>query len=419
MEHHSWSGSTATNEVTKMALKRVSARCIAAGVGLAAAVLTLSAVAAGQGADSVQVPTFQVDSIWPKLPNNWVIGDPSSITVDKHDHVWVLHRPRTVSADKKDRVAPPVLEFDSSGKFLQAWGGSSDEFDWPDTEHGIYVDYKDNVWIGGNNPTAQVRLTNRFDDMLLKFTSKGRLVLQIGKRDQSKGNKDTKNVHQPADVHVYAKTNEAFVADGYGNRRIVVLDADTGAYKRMWGGFGNEPLDAPAAPAPPAGQAGTAAGRGPAPQPPPRDLEGPGPPQWGIVHAVRVSNDGFVYVADRGNSRVQVFTVDGKYMNQVFINRKDKSALTAGGLALSPDAQQQFLYVSDFGNGHIWIVDRKTLVVVGHFGEQGPEPGNFRNIHHIATDSKGNVYTAEVNPGSRVQKFVYKGTKAQARPSGQ
>ena len=117
-------------------------------------------------------------------------------------------------------------------------------------------------------------------------------------------------------------------------------------------------------------------------------------------------------MADRGNSRVQVFTLDGKYVTQVFINRADKSAATACGLALSSDPQQQFLYVSDFGNGHLWIVDRKTLAVVGHFGELGTEPGNFRNTHHITTDSHGNLYTAEVSPGSRVQKFVFKGIKA-------
>jgi hypothetical protein len=356
-------------------------------------------------AATVEMPMFEVDATWPRLPNNWVMGDPSSIAVDRHDNVWILHRPRTVPAEKKDHAAPPVLEFDKHGKFLQAWGGapgSGDQWEWPDTEHGIYVDYKDNVWIGGNNPNTQIRVSQRSDDMLLKFTSKGKLIKQIGLRDQSKGNKDTTNLHQPADVQVIQKTNEAVVADGYGNRRIIVLDADTGAFKRLWGAFGNEPIDV----APP-----PARGSGPAPTPPPRDLEGPGPQQWGIVHAVRIANDGLVYVADRGNSRVQVFTLDGKFQTQVFVNRADKNAATACGLALSSDPQQKYLYVSDFGNGHVWILDRKALRVLGHFGEQGPEPGNFRNAHHMATDSAGNLYTAEVNPGSRVQKFVFKGVK--------
>jgi len=359
---------------------------------------------------SVAMPVFEVDPTWPKLPNNWAMGDPSSIAVDRHDNVWILHRPRTVPAEKKEHAAPPVLEFDKNGKFLQAWGGApgdtvkGEQWEWPDTEHGIYVDYKDNVWIGGNNPNVQIRVSSRSDDMLLKFTSKGQLIKQIGRRDESKGNKDTANLHQPADVQVIQKTNEAVVADGYGNRRIIVLDADTGAFKRLWGAFGNEPIDV----APP-----PARGSGPAPPPPPRDLEGPGPQQWGIVHAVRIANDGLVYVADRGNSRVQVFTLDGKFQTQVFVNRADKSAATACGLALSSDPHQKYLYVSDFGNGHVWILDRKALRVLGHFGEQGPEPGNFRNAHHMATDSRGNLYTAEVNPGSRVQKFVFKGVKSQ------
>ena len=370
----------------------------------------LQACLLAQGA-SAPMPVFEVDATWPKLPNNWVMGDPSSIAVDRHDNVWILHRPRTVPAEKKEHAAPPVLEFDKNGKFLQAWGGppvngvngvNDVQWEWPDTEHGIYVDYKDNVWIGGNNPNVQIRVSSRSDDMLLKFTSKGTLIKQIGRRDQSRGNKDTTNLHQPADVQVIQKTNEAVVADGYGNRRIIVLDADTGAFKRLWGAFGNEPIDV----TPPAPR-----GSGPAPAPPPRDLEGPGPQQWGIVHAVRIANDGLVYVADRGNSRVQVFTLDGKYQTQVFVNRADKSAATACGLALSSDPQQKYLYVSDFGNGHVWILDRKSLTVLGHFGEQGPEPGNFRNAHHMATDSKGNLYTAEVNPGSRVQRFIFRGVK--------
>lgn len=370
---------------------------------------------------ALAVPRFEVDPTFPKLPNNWVMGDPSSIAVDRRDHVWILHRPRTVKAELKARVAPPVLEFDAQGVFVQAWGGPSDAYEWPDTEHGIYVDHEDHVWVGGNNPIAQTRLTPRSDDMLLKFTNAGKLVLQIGKRDKSGGNADTVNLKEPADVFVYAKTNEAFVADGYGNRRVIVLDAGTGAFKRMWGAFGNAPLDPP--PAAPAGSpyAAPNASATPAAPPPPLDTEGQGPPQFGIVHAIEVSNDGLVYVADRANRRVQVFTVDGEYVNQVFINRAGPSPSSACGLAFSPDPQQQFLYVSDFGNGHMVIVNRKTLEVVGQFGERSAKPGDFQNAHHIAVDSKGTLYTAEVQPGIRIQKFVARGTTpalTQTRPTG-
>ncbi len=353
--------------------------------------------AAESTSSSDLVPAFEVDPTFPALPNNWVMGDPSSIAVDTRDHVWILHRPRTVKQELASRVAPPVLEFDANGAFVQAWGGPSDAYEWPDTEHGIYVDHNDHVWIGGNNPIAQTRLTPRSDDMLLKFTRTGRLVLQIGKRDRSGGNQDTVNLKEPADVVVYAKTNEAFVADGYGNRRVIVLDASTGAFKRMWGAFGNAPLDPP--PPPPLGASA-----------PPLDTEGPGPPQFGIVHAIEVSNDGLVYVADRANRRVQVFTTDGTYVNQIFINRAGPSASSACGLAFSPDPEQRFLYVSDFGNGHLVVVDRKALEVVGQFGNKGARPGDFQNPHHIAVDSKGNLYTAEVQPGIRIQKFAFKGT---------
>ena len=392
-------------------------RRLLAGAGLM--LLSMSAACSRTGTNAEvnraeepgEVPSFEVVPDWPRLPNNWVMGDPSSIAVDRHQNVWVLHRPRTIPAEKKEHAAPPVLEFDKAGNFVRGWGGPSDKYEWPDTEHGIYVDHKDQVWIGGNNPVAQLRLTDRADDMLLKFTSEGVLVAQFGKRNQSKGNADTVNLHMPADVQVVASTNEAVVADGYGNRRIIVLDADTGAFKRMWGAFSNPPLDPPAAPAAPSASGGAPP---PATQPPPRDFEGPGPSQWGIVHAVRVSNDGLVYVADRSNSRVQVFSLDGEYQAQVFINRQDANPATACGLALSSDPQQQFLYVSDFGNGHVWIVNRKTLAVIGYFGEKGPEPGNFRNAHHMATDADGNLYTAEVNPGSRVQKFLFKGPARQS-----
>jgi hypothetical protein len=345
------------------------------------------------------MPAYQVDTTWPpSLPNGWVLGDASSVAVDRHDHVYILHRPRTVPAEKKDHAAPAVLEFDAAGTFVKAWGGPSTAYEWPDTEHGISIDYKDRVWIGGNNPIAQVRLTPRSDDMLLLFTITGTFLKQLGGRDRSHGNADTAAPKEPADVFVYQKTNEAFVADGYGNRRVWVIDADTGAYKRMWGAFGNTPQDPPPPVAPTPGSAAAAA-----PKP---DTEGPGPQQFGIVHSAKVSNDGLLYVADRGNRRVQVFTVDGKYQTQVFINRGGPAAATAAGLAFSPDASQQLPYVADFGNGQVVVLNRKTLDVLGSIGRQGSQPGQFQNIHHIAVDSRGTLYTAEVAPGRRFQKFV-------------
>src|SRR5262245_38698492 len=345
---------------------------VAVCVLMMAAVAMVSNRTAQAQAPGRKVPVFEVDATWPKLPNNWVVGHVASVAVDRRDHVWMLHRPNTIPEDRRKNAAPPVLEFDAAGKFERAWGGPGNGYDWPDSEHGIAVDYKDHVWIGGSAPVAP-SLRNLDDDMLLKFDSKGKFLLQIGGRSVSKGNADPKTVHQSADVFVWPKTNEAFVADGYGNRRVIVFDADTGAFKRQWGAFGNTPIDV--IPAPRGGGAGGAnAGGGAAAAPgggaraggaaaaAPTDIEGLGSGQFGgPVHAVKVSNDGLVYVADRPNRRVQVFTPDGKYVTQVFINRTGPSPQSAAGLAFSPDTQQQFLYVADYGNSHIAVLERKSL----------------------------------------------------------
>jgi hypothetical protein len=344
------------------------------------------------------MPVFQVDPSWPKLPNNWVMGVVSSVNVDRRDHVWILQRPRTVPDNLKARAAPPVLEFDANGTFVNAWGGEAQGYEWPLTEHGITVDYKDVVWIGGSGVT---------DDMLLKFTTQGRFLKQFGAKGQSKGNADHANLNRSADVFVDRKTNEAFVADGYGNRRVIVLDAETGAFKRVWGAFGNPPDSA--APS-------TAAGGPPAP--PQLDTDGPGSPTFSNpVHALKISNDGLVYVADRSNRRVQVFTPDGKYKTQVFINRAGPSNSSAAGLGFSPDAPQRFLYVADLGNSHVVVLDRATLRVLYQFGARGTKPGDFQSPHHLAVDSKGNLYTAEVNPGNRAQRFLFKGLSPTPPPN--
>src|SRR6185436_19794799 len=188
------------------------------------------------------LPQFEVDRAWPKVPPKWKLGDPSSFAVDAQDNVWLLHRPRTlVKPEDAAMAAPPVMVFDAAGNFVKAWGGAGAGYEWPEREHGIHVDNRGFVWITGNNcPTNGIAgLKKVADDQILKFTPDGKFVMQIGKSNQSKGNADTQNVHRPADLQVFPKTNELFVADGYGNRRVVVFDADSGKFKRMWGAFGN------------------------------------------------------------------------------------------------------------------------------------------------------------------------------------
>src|ERR1700752_2639795 len=192
---------------------------------------TFSAQAAQR--QSRSLPIFEVDHSWPKVPAKWKLGDASSIAIDAQDNFWVLHRPRTLKPEQAPMAAPPVIVFDSAGNYIKAWGGDGNGYEWPQREHGIHIDYKGFVWLGGNNcPTNGLPgLKPVADDQRLKFTQDGKFVMQIGRSNQSKGNHDTRNLHRPADVWVHPQTNELFVADGYVNHRIPVFDADSGVFK--------------------------------------------------------------------------------------------------------------------------------------------------------------------------------------------
>lgn len=208
------------------------------GTQLVGAVLVLGATACATAEDAAvagpgpgMTPTFEVDPSWPNIPNDWILGITSGLAIDAENNIWVLQRPRTLSPEDAPHAAPPVLVFDIAGNFIKGWGGDGPGYEWPGTEHGIFVDHNDFVWIAGSGAG---------DDQILKFTTDGEFVMQIGRAGQSRGNLDTLNVSQAADVYVYPPTNELFVADGYGNRRVIVFDADTGRYKRMWGAFGKD-----------------------------------------------------------------------------------------------------------------------------------------------------------------------------------
>lgn len=367
------------------------------------------------------VPVFQVDSSWLKLPNDWVLGQVAAVAVDPQDNVWIIHRYRGVKPELK--AAPPVLEFDSTGQFIRAWGGPGSAYEWPASEHGLFVDHKGFVWVGGEG---------RGVNQVLKFTQDGKFVMQIGKSGQNKGLTDTENFVGPTDVFVWAKTNELFVGDTGGGGRVVVRDADTGRFKRMWGGFGNMPVDS---------AAGAPTGRAGAPE---DDVDnGANPRQLKEAHRVRVSNDGIVYVADGPNKRFQVFTVDGKFVKEVYVERGKRPLTvvpivtttgsgfeakwaeaymavakeqlidhheTSSGVALSTDPEQKYLYVYERSTSKIRIFERKSLTAIGEFGDgPGRAPGQFYVLHDMRVDSRGNIYVAEVNVGSRVQKFVLKG----------
>jgi hypothetical protein len=360
-------------------------------------VLTLFALCAvlvapgdAQQASSLKVPMFQVDAAWPSLPNNWVLGEVTSISVDRKDHIWVLHVPQSIPEAQRANAAPPVLQFDASGKLLSSWGGPGDGYEWPGREHGIFVDDRDFVWIGGRAGWPRATTPGNSDDMILKFTTTGKFVMQIGKRGQSKGNTDTENVHQATDVFVDTRAKEVYAADGYGNKRVIVFDSETGKFKRMWGAFGNPP---------PATFAPNAA----APQP---QTTPDGPPEFGLPHAVKVSSDGIVYLADRINNRIQMFTTEGKFLRQVRVAALNNVTPVPAGFAFSPDRKQQYLYVVDSGPMQIVIYDREKMVEIGRVGVRGPKPGEFDIVHHMAVDSKGNLYGAEIVTNRRAQRFI-------------
>jgi DNA-binding beta-propeller fold protein YncE len=344
-------------------------------------------------AQSVQVPIFEYDPTFPKpLPENWAIGAIGGLAVDRQDHIYVAQRPSSLRGNERFTgagdtppkaecciPAPPILEFDQTGKLIHSWGGPGQGYDWPQIEHGLFVDHKDNVWIAGNGEN---------DAHLLKFTRDGKFLRQFGKPGARGGSADTTNLGQPANLTVDPGSNEVYVADGYRNRRVIVLDADSLAFKRMWGAYSNKPDDTPLGPYNP---------------------DAPPTQQFRLPHNIAISRDGFVYVADRTNNRIQVFRKEGTYVNEVFVAKRTLLLGAASGFALSTDPQQRFLYMIDGANHHVWILERQSLKIVARFGQQGLW-GGFLNVPHaITVDGRGNIYVGENFDARRFQRFLYKG----------
>ena len=385
---------------------------IAAGLAIQSFVTQKSAIAAPGG---VQAPRFEVDPMWPKpLPNHWVLGAVIGVSVDAKDHVWIIHRGGSLEAKEQYltmkppasaccAAAPPILEFNEAGELVGHWGGPGKGFEWPASNHGIDVDFKGNVWIGGNGrgqqpaalPADESRMAGGgavHDSMVLKFSQSGKFLMQIGKPNQGKGSNDTENLRLPAKTLVDSKTNELYVADGYGNRRVIVYDAETGKYKRHWGAYGKKPDDTQLPPYNPA-------------DPPAQQFRTP-------VHCVDLAKDGLLYVCDRTNDRIQVFKTDGTFVKEAFIAKNTLGDGSVFDIALSKDPAQKYLYVADGSNMKVHVLKRDTLEILTTFGDGGRQPGQFYAPHSIATDSKGNIFTTETYRGQRVQKFRFRGEAA-------
>ena len=373
--------------------KFVFGTALAAGIvslGVGQALLQRQAEAQGS---TVQAPIFEVDPLWPKpLPNNWLLGWTIGIWVDELDHIWVIHRGASGLHNNERgaelnppiaeccKTAPPILVYDSDGNLLRSWGGPGPGYEWPQSNHGIHVDYKGNVWIGGNGEK---------DAQILKFTNDGKFLMQVGHLGGNKGSNDLENFGRVAKIWVDPSTNEAYIADGYLNKRVAVLDADTGKMKRYWGAYGNKPDDTNLGPYDPKA-------------PPAQQFRNP-------VHCIERSVDDLIYVCDRQNDRLQVFKPDGSFVKEAFYAKNTRGAGAVWDIVFSKDPQQRFIMLADGQNERVRVIVRDTLEEITSFGDGGRQPGQFYGVHSIASDSKGNLYTTETYEGKRVQKFNYKG----------
>lgn len=359
-------------------------------------------------AQTGQAPMFQVDPFWPKpLPNNWRIGSTIGIWVDDQDQIWIVHRSSATLATEERGAefdpphgecclgAPPVLAFDQEGNLLHAWGGLPGEdyqgYSWPESNHGIFVDYLGNVWLGGNGPG---------DSHILKFTQDGTVIAQYGTagaRADAGGQGFIANSHdlesfgRVAKLFVDPEGTEVFVADGYFNRRVAVLDAATGEVKRYWGAYGNAPDDNYAFG--PQGEDDVNL---------PQQFRNP-------VHCADLSHDNLVYVCDRQANRIQVFTREGSFLQEAFFAPRTLRSGSTWDIAFSSDPDQRYIYLVDGINEKVRIILRETLQELTNFGGGGRQPGQFYGVHSIATDSSGNIYTTETYEGKRIQRFLHMG----------
>ena len=339
-------------------------------------------------------PQMVVDPFWPQpLPNKWILGATIGIAVDSRDHIYIVHRNQDNNFATQEigldnavaeccTAAPPIIEFDPAGNVVNAWGGPGEGYTWPDSNHGLEIAPNGNIWIGGNGGA---------DSHILVFSAGGDFVREIGLPGEPVDSNSTTHFNKVAEIAIDPAANEAYIADGYGNKRVAVLDVATGAFKRYWGAYGNRPDDAGIF----------------------YDPDEPLPQQFvGPVHCAEPSNDGLIYVCDRGADRIQVFRPDGTFVKEAQVARNTRGAGAVWDIAFSRDADQEFIFLADGSNFKVHILDRDSLEKLAEFGDGGRQPGLFYGTHSIVSDSKGNIYTTETYEGKRVQKFVFQGLRS-------
>jgi DNA-binding beta-propeller fold protein YncE len=398
-----------------------------------AAVAAIAGMSAGCAVrDDGTVPLYEVDALWPQpLEYPAILGPVSGVAVAPDGNVLIVtqsDRSFFSAANEINTLTgtgecctpiPGVAEFAADGSLVRQWGGP-DVQGWPSRPHGIAVDPEGNVWIGGGwyqppNPAGRGGRGGRggaaaggrgagagaapqeppppppapvYDTHILKFSRTGELIATIGTPGGQPNSASTNSFGGAADFSFDADASEVYVADGYANHRVAVLDMATGAVKRSWGAYGNAPEDAAQAP---------------------YDPSAPPAQQFGRVTCAELSNDGMVYVCDQTNNRIQVFETDGTFVEEVTIAPNTRLNGTVRDIAFSEDADQRWLFVTDGTNERVYVLFRGTLEVKTSFGVGGRYPSHFRELGGIAVAADGTVYTAEDGQGRRVQRFVRTG----------
>jgi len=348
----------------------IAALLVSVGLGLP--------VAADNGQSQV-APKFRVVPDWPKaLPNGWVTGEVAGTCVDGQDHVFIVNR-RNLTA-KELRVgqpSPAIIEFDPNGNVVN----SATPAVLPDGLHGCFVDYQNNVWVGGNGDAIVQKYSHNLSALLLQIGEKGHFDSTDGTAAGTPLNSSHTLLNRPADIAVDPSNGDVYIADGYGNHRLVVFDKN-GSFLRQWG------------------EAATVA----------EANAGVGGKFLAQVHGVNLGRDGLVYVNDRKGDRIQVFDKLGQFQRNIWIKKgvginNPASIGTAWDMAFSPDRDQTFIYNTDGEQEILWTLARESGQLLTGMGQPGHMAGEFTFLHTVASDSKGNLYTGETIDGRRVQKF--------------